>query len=141
MQLEAHQTRSTAEITELIDDLTTEYLRGGPKRDYFLDGCGFVHNGNWDPDEAYHLIVWALAQGDDEDTLERALVWGHIETSGGLRDLLRLVGSRAAAAALSWVLERQLPTEIGFGPAEEDRALDRSDVLREARGLLPDKAL
>lgn len=118
MQLEAHQTRSTAEITELIDDLTTEYLRGGPKRDYFLDGCGFVHNGNWDPDEAYHLIVWALAQGDDEDTLERALVWGHIETSGGLRDLL----------------SRRLPRrsrgpELGTGAAVAD-----GDRVRARRG-------
>ena len=100
MNSETPCARTTTEIGGLIEALACQYLLGGPP-------VGPHPQANWEAFDAHGYILAALDEpnGHDLDALDELLAECSIDSPAGLRALLRLVGSYAALAALSWVLD------------------------------------
>jgi hypothetical protein len=121
-----HLARTRQQIRDLIEDLTANYLLGGPPADT-------DPQGNWEPNEAHGYILAALdsALGADADALEAVLEECSIRSPAALRAAFRLIGSFAALEALCRVLDEPRPEPLGA------IRVSRDDVLCDARGVLP----
>jgi len=118
--------RTPGEIRELAAELAMQYALGGPPPP------GHPH-ANMEPNDYYGYFLASIddVPADDSAALPAFLDQQLITSLAGLRALLRLVGSSAAVAALSWVLNEDGPQPVG------GTQLTRDDVLREARAVLP----
>jgi hypothetical protein len=127
MNSEARPRRPEAEICDLTDRLTRQYLYGGPPH-------GPHPLWGWNACEVHRYILQWLDEppGHDRQALHQILEECSVESPAALRAVLRLIGSYSAMTALLWVLDEPLLDLLGGATP------DRDDVLRVARAYLPE---